>query len=93
MKHNNRQGELQYPLSQEAEIPSYMNVCKYFVDIYISIYFQINLSFICFILPLQINSTVLQYLNRYESSLPSRRATIPTKPVGRDSLLYVRQYL
>ena len=63
MKDHNRQGELQYLLSQQAEKPFNMSVCLCFVDIKIPTYFQINRSFICFILPLQINLTVLQNLN------------------------------
>ena len=68
MKHRKRQGELLYHLSQEAEMPFYMSVCLWFVDIYIPKYFQINLAFICFILRLEINLTVLQYLDHYEAS-------------------------
>ena len=63
MKHRNRLGELQFHLSQEAEMPSYKSVCICFVDIYIPTYFQINLTYIWFIFPLQISLTVLQNLN------------------------------
>ena len=52
MKHDNRQGELQYHLIQ-AEMASYLSVCMYYADIQIPTYFQINLEFICFISPLQ----------------------------------------
>ena len=50
MKHRNRQGDLQYHLIQEAEMPSYMTVSIWTVDVYNSTCFQINLAFICFIL-------------------------------------------
>ena len=93
MKHDNRQGELQYHLRQKPAMPTYRSVCICFVDIsfitgdihyhlsqhaampsYMSVwicfvdisyptYFQINLAFICFILPLQISLTVLQYFH------------------------------
>ena len=69
-----------------------MSVCVCFVDIQIPTYFQIILSFIYVILTLQISLIVLQYLNHYEASKPSRRATIPSKPTGREAVLYVRLY-
>ena len=50
MKHRNRQGDLQYHLIQEAEMPSNTSDSIWTVDIYISTYFQINLAIICFIL-------------------------------------------
>ena len=90
MKHHNRQEELQFHRSQEADLHSYMSDCIFHVVISISTYFKINLAFICFILHLQINLTVLQCPNHYEASLPSRRATNPSKPVARDAVLYVR---
>ena len=68
MNHRNRQGELQYPLTQQAEKPSYMSVFICFVDIQIPLYFQINIAFNSFTLPLQINLTVLQNPNNYEAS-------------------------
>ena len=63
MKHRNCQGDLHYHLSQLADMRFYTSVCICFVDIYYPTCFQINLAFICFILPLQISLTVLQYLN------------------------------
>ena len=93
MKHCNRQADLQYLVSQQAEKPSYISGCICFVDKRISTYFQINHAFICFILPLQINLTVIRYLNHYEASEPTRRATIPSKPGGRDAVLFVRLYM
>ena len=49
MKLRNRQGELQYRLSQQAEKPSYMFVCICFVDIQIATYFQINLAYLFYV--------------------------------------------
>ena len=72
---------------------SYMSVCKRYVDIQYHKYFQINLAFICFILPLQMSLNVLQYLNNYEASNQTRRTTTPSKQVGRDAVLYVLQYM
>ena len=68
MKHHNRQGERRYHLSQLAEIRLYTLVCICWVDIEYPTYFHIKLASICFILPFQINLTVLQYLNHYEAS-------------------------
>ena len=68
MKHHNRQGELQFQLSQYAEMPSYMSVCVFNVDILIPTDFQINLACISFILPILMSLTVLPFLNRYEAS-------------------------
>ena len=41
---------------------------RQYVDISIPTYFQINFALNCFILPLQIPLTVLQYLNHYDAS-------------------------
>ena len=55
-------------------------------------YFHINLAFICVILPFLISLTVLEYLNNYEASKPTRGTTIRSQPIGRDLVLYVRLY-
>ena len=52
-------------LSLQAEMLTSMFVSICFVDISVPTYFQTCLAFICFILPLQICLTVLQYLNLY----------------------------
>ena len=93
MKHRNRQGELQYLQCQQPEKLAYVTVCTCFVDIEIPTYFQIILAFIWFILPLQISLRLLQNLNHYEALLPSKRATIPRKPKGRDDVLYDCLYM
>ena len=72
MKHHNRYGDVHYHLSHLASKRLYTSVCEYFFDIKYPTYFQINLAFICFISPFQINLTVLQYLKYYQASLPSR---------------------
>ena len=56
-------------------------------------YFQINHALNCFILPLKISLTVLKNINHYEPSYLSRRATIPSKPVGRGAVLFVHLYV
>ena len=68
MKHHKRQVELQSHHSQAAEMPSYMTVCICLVDKQYTTYFQIDLDFICFILPLQMSLTVSQYFYHYEAS-------------------------
>ena len=70
-----------------------MSVCICLIDIKYQTNFLLNLAFICYILPLPLSCTVLQYLNHYEPSHPSRRTSIPSKPVGRDAVLYVRLYV
>ena len=66
MRHRNRQDDLYYHLRPMAENRYYNTVSTRFVDLSYPTYFRINLAFICFILPLQISLTVLQYLNLYE---------------------------
>ena len=68
MIHHKRKEELQYHLSQKAEMRFYTSLCIWLVDRKYPTYFQIYLASICFILPLQISWTVLQYLNDYEAS-------------------------
>ena len=50
------------------------------------------LAVICFILPIQTSLTLLQYLNHYEASQPTRGTTITSQPVSRDAVLFVRLY-
>ena len=68
MKRHNRQGNLHYHLSQLAEMLFYTLVCICIDDLQYPAYSQINLAFNCFILPLQINFTLLQYINHCEAS-------------------------
>ena len=49
--------------------------------------------FFCFILQHQISLTVLQCLNHFEASWQSSWPTLPSLPVGRDAVLYVRLYM
>ena len=68
MKHHNRQGDLHYHLRQLPEMRLYMYVCRSLVYISYPTNFQINLTFICFILPLQVSFTVLQNLTHCKAS-------------------------
>ena len=75
-----------------ASRPRCLLICRFSLSRHISHIYIINPSFICFNSLLQINLTVLQYLNNYEASHTSRWPTLPSQPVARNAVLNVSLY-